>query len=57
MGRTSELTVEPLTLSGGFLTAFDVQSNEVRTFTVARITGAVLVEMELIVHESEGATP
>ena len=57
MGRTSELTVEPLTLSGGFLTAFDVQSNEVRTFTVARITGAVLVEMELVVHESEGATP
>jgi predicted DNA-binding transcriptional regulator YafY len=36
--------VEPLTISGGFLTAFDVRTNEVRTFTIARITGAELAE-------------
>ncbi len=39
-GITTERIVEPLTISGGFLTAFDLRSNEVKTFTVARITGA-----------------
>ena len=43
-GITSERIVEPLTITGGFLTAFDVRTNEVRTFTVARITGAELAE-------------
>ncbi|CAB4335055.1 unannotated protein [freshwater metagenome] len=43
-GMTSERIVEPLTISGGFLTAFDVRTNEVRTFTIARITGAELAE-------------
>jgi hypothetical protein len=39
-GSTTERIVEPLSISGGFLTAFDVRTNEVRTFTIARITGA-----------------
>ncbi|MEI6109147.1 MAG: helicase-associated domain-containing protein [Actinomycetes bacterium] len=43
-GMTSERIVEPLTISGGFLTAFDVRTNEVRTFTIARITGADFAE-------------
>ena len=43
-GMTSERIVEPLTITGGFLTAFDVRTNEVRTFTIARITGAALEE-------------
>jgi hypothetical protein len=43
-GMTSERIVEPLTITGGFLTAFDVRTNEVRTFTIARITGAALKE-------------
>lgn len=43
-GMTSERIVEPLTITGGFLTAFDVRTNEVRTFTIARITGAELAE-------------
>ena len=43
-GMTSERIVEPLTITGGFLTGFDVRTNEVRTFTIARITGAELAE-------------
>ncbi len=39
-GITTERIVEPLSITGGFLTAFDIRSNEVRTFTIARITGA-----------------
>ena len=35
---TTERVVEPLRLEGGFLTAYDLRSAEVRTFTVARIT-------------------
>jgi predicted DNA-binding transcriptional regulator YafY len=38
-GTTSDRVVEPLRLDGGFLTAFDTRTEEVRTFTVARITG------------------
>ncbi len=43
-GMTTERVVEPLSISGGFLSAFDVRSNEVRTFTIARITGVELVD-------------
>lgn len=45
-GSTTERVIEPMTLSGGFLTAFDLRSSEVRTFTVARITGAQLTDSE-----------
>jgi predicted DNA-binding transcriptional regulator YafY len=38
-GTTTERVVEPLRLEGGFLTAYDLRTAEVRTFTVARITG------------------
>lgn len=38
-GMATERVVEPLSIDGGFLTAFDTRSAEVRTFTVARITG------------------
>ena len=38
-GTTTERVVEPLRLDGGFLTAYDLRTAEVRTFTVARITG------------------
>jgi hypothetical protein len=48
-GITTERIVEPLSISGGFLTAFDVRTNEVRTFTIARITGAQ--------YAGEDATP
>jgi hypothetical protein len=43
-GITSERIVEPLTIAGGFLTAFDVRTNEVKTFTIARITGAQFLD-------------
>lgn len=39
-GVSREFTVEPLALTAGFLTAFDVSTSEVRTYTVSRITGA-----------------
>ncbi len=42
-GTTSERVVEPLRLEGGFLTAYDVRSARVRTFTIARITAASAV--------------
>ena len=51
-GITTERIVEPLTISGGFLTAFDLRSNEVKTFTVARITGAQYAD-----ETQEGSTP
>ena len=38
-GTTSERVIEPLRLEGGFLTAYDTRTAEVRTFTVARVTG------------------
>ena len=38
-----ERVVEPLRLEGGFLTAYDLRTAEVRTFTVARITGVAAV--------------
>jgi hypothetical protein len=45
-GMTTERVIEPLSISGGFLSAFDVRSNEVRTFTIARITGVELMQEE-----------
>jgi hypothetical protein len=42
-GTTTERVVEPLKLDGGFLTAYDLRTAEVRTFTVARITGVAAV--------------
>ena len=37
-GYTTEHTVEPLAIEGGTMTAFELETNQVRTFTVARIT-------------------
>jgi hypothetical protein len=42
-GTTSERVVEPLRLSGGFLTAYDLRTASLMTFTVARITAAAPV--------------
>ena len=39
-GIASERVVEPLRFEGGFLTAYDHRSGEVRTFALARVTGA-----------------
>jgi len=39
-GMASERIIEPISITGGFLTAFDVRSGQVQTFTIARITGA-----------------
>lgn len=39
-GLASERVVEPLRFEGGFLTGYDHRSGEVRTFALARITGA-----------------
>lgn len=43
-GITTERIIEPLTIAGGFMTAFDLRSNEVKNFTIARITGAQYAE-------------
>lgn len=48
-GTTSDRVVEPLRLDGGFLTAFDTRTEEVRTFTVARITGVAEIP-----HDNDG---
>jgi predicted DNA-binding transcriptional regulator YafY len=45
-GMAKEYTVEPLTLTAGFLTAFDAGSSEVRTYTISRITGAQYADTE-----------
>jgi predicted DNA-binding transcriptional regulator YafY len=42
-GTMTERVVEPIKLDSGFLTAYDLRSAEVRTFTVARITGVAPV--------------
>ena len=46
-GLATERVVEPLSIDGGFLTAYDTRSAEVRTFTVARITGVSEVTTSL----------
>ena len=46
-GRASQRVVEPMSVDGGYLRAFDHLRDEVRTFAVHRITGvAELVEEE-----------
>ena len=49
-GMTTERIVEPLSITAGFLTAFDVRNSEVHTFTISRITGAAYVQ-----NSSEGS--
>ena len=55
-GQTTEHFIEPLTFSAGSLTAFDVQSHQVRTFTVSRIASAELVTNELVPESQDAAT-
>lgn len=43
-GITTERIIEPLTIMSGSMTAFDLRSNEVKNFTIARITGAQYAE-------------
>jgi predicted DNA-binding transcriptional regulator YafY len=38
-GRVERRVVEPLSVEGGRVTAFDHASEEVRTFSVHRVTG------------------
>ena len=45
-GGASERVVEPLSVDGGFLTAYDTRSAEVKTFTIARITGVAALAQE-----------
>ena len=52
-GMTTERVIEPLSISGGFLSAFDVRSNEVRTFTVARITGVEVMNSKKKVAQND----
>jgi hypothetical protein len=52
-GMTTERVIEPLSISGGFLSAFDVRSNEVRTFTVARITGVEVMDSKKKVAQND----
>jgi hypothetical protein len=42
-GRSSSRVVHPLLLSGGYLTAFDEESGERRTFAVSRISSLVVL--------------
>ena len=43
-GLTTARIIEPLTISGGFLTAFDTRTSEVKTFTISRISGAQFLD-------------
>jgi predicted DNA-binding transcriptional regulator YafY len=43
-GRASDRVVHPLLVSGGYLTAYDEQSGERRTFAVSRISSVVPLE-------------
>jgi len=43
-GLTTARIIEPLTISGGFLTAFDSRTSEVKTFTISRISGAQFLD-------------
>jgi hypothetical protein len=44
-GRPVRRVVEPLTIEGGRVKAYDIGSSEVRTFSVHRITGVAPVEV------------
>jgi predicted DNA-binding transcriptional regulator YafY len=43
-GQSSQRFVEPMTLTGGYLTAYDHRREEPRTFAVHRITSVVLAD-------------
>jgi hypothetical protein len=44
-GRPVRRVVEPLTIDGGRVQAYDIGSSEVRTFSIHRVTGVAPVEM------------
>jgi predicted DNA-binding transcriptional regulator YafY len=43
-GRASTRVVHPLLLSGGYLTAYDEESGERRTFAASRISALVVLD-------------
>jgi predicted DNA-binding transcriptional regulator YafY len=43
-GRVDRRVVEPLTVDGGRVTAFDHATDEVRDFSVHRVTGVALAD-------------
>jgi predicted DNA-binding transcriptional regulator YafY len=43
-GQASQRIVEPIAVDGGYLTAYDHLRDEVRTFSVHRITGVAAVD-------------
>jgi predicted DNA-binding transcriptional regulator YafY len=43
-GSTSERVVDPVRVEGGWLTAYDHRSGEVRSFAAHRITGVAQAE-------------
>jgi predicted DNA-binding transcriptional regulator YafY len=45
-GRATQRVVEPMSVEGGYLRAFDHLHDEVRTFAVHRITGIAELEEE-----------
>lgn len=55
-GQTTEHFIEPLTLSAGSLTAFDLATNQVRTFTVARIANAELSSKDHATENQEATS-
>ena len=46
-GRSTSRVVEPRTVEGGYVTAYDHLRQEDRTFSVHRITGVAEVEADL----------
>jgi predicted DNA-binding transcriptional regulator YafY len=44
-GRPVRRVVEPLTIDGGRVQAYDIGASEVRTFSIHRVTGVAPVEM------------
>jgi hypothetical protein len=45
-GSTSDRIVAPMSVGGGYFTAYDEQSDERRTFSIARVTGLAAVPQE-----------
>ncbi|MFL6240398.1 MAG: helicase-associated domain-containing protein [Actinomycetes bacterium] len=50
-GAASQRVVEPVSVSGGYLRAFDHLRDEVRTFAIHRITGVAELLDDELVHE------
>jgi predicted DNA-binding transcriptional regulator YafY len=44
-GSTVERIVDPVKVDGGWLSAYDHRSDEVRSFAVHRITGAAVADL------------